>query len=62
MEETVQYFEKRFFINRSKILIALPKWYSTHRNNEILSKSLVPTYVLLEHVLFVRDRDFFNAL
>ncbi len=40
MEETAQYFEKRFFINISQIFIAL---YATHRNNEILSKSLVST-------------------
>ncbi len=30
--ETAQYFEKRFFINRSLIFIALPKFYATHRN------------------------------
>ncbi len=43
MEETAQNFEKRFFINRSQIFIALPKFYVTHQNYEILSKSLVPT-------------------
>jgi hypothetical protein len=32
----------RFFINRSQIFIALTKFYVTHRNYEILSKSLVP--------------------
>jgi hypothetical protein len=42
MEETAQNFEKLFFINRSQIFIALPKFYATHRNYEILSKSLVP--------------------
>jgi hypothetical protein len=42
MEETAQNFEKRFFINRSQIFIALPKFYVTHRIYEILSKSLVP--------------------
>ncbi len=42
MEETAQNFEKRFFINRSQIFIALPKYYVTHRIYEILSKSLVP--------------------
>ncbi len=31
MEETAQNFEKRFFINRSQIFIALPKFYVTHR-------------------------------
>jgi hypothetical protein len=40
--ETTQYFEKCFFINRSYIFIALPKFYATHRNYEILSRSLVP--------------------
>jgi hypothetical protein len=30
MEETAQYFEKQFFINRSWIFIALPKFYATH--------------------------------
>ncbi len=35
--------EKRFFINRSYIFIALPKFYVTLRIYEILSKSLVPT-------------------
>jgi hypothetical protein len=43
MEETAQNFEKRFFINRSYIFIALPKFYVTHGNYEILSKSLVPS-------------------
>ncbi len=43
MEETAQYFEKQFFMNRSWIFIALPKFYATHWNYEILSKSLVPT-------------------
>jgi hypothetical protein len=41
MEETAQYFERRFLINRSLFFIALPKFYDTHRNYEILSKSLV---------------------
>jgi hypothetical protein len=35
-------FGKWFFINRSQIFIALPKFSVTHRNYEILSKSLVP--------------------
>ena len=35
MEETAQYFEKRFFINRSQIFIALPKFYATHWNYEM---------------------------
>jgi hypothetical protein len=43
MEKTAQYFEKQFFINSSHIFIALPKYYATRRNYEILSKSLVPT-------------------
>jgi hypothetical protein len=43
MEETAQNFEKRFFINRSQIFIALPKFYVTHLIYEILSKSLVPS-------------------
>jgi hypothetical protein len=30
------------FINRSQIFIAFPKFNATHRNHEILSKSLVP--------------------
>jgi len=30
MEETAQYFEKRYFINRSQLFIALPKVYATH--------------------------------
>ncbi len=42
MEETAQNFEKRFFLNRSKIFVALPKFYVTHRNYEFFSKSLVP--------------------
>jgi hypothetical protein len=32
MEETAQNFEKRFFINRSQIFIALPKFCVTHQN------------------------------
>jgi hypothetical protein len=40
MEETAQYFEKTVFYKQ--IFIALPKFYATHRNYEILSKSLVP--------------------
>jgi hypothetical protein len=43
MEETAQHFEKRFSINRSWICIALLNFYATHRNYEILSKSLVPS-------------------
>jgi hypothetical protein len=43
MKKTAQYFEKQFFTNKAYIFIALPKFYSTHRNYEILSKSLVPT-------------------
>ncbi len=35
--------KKHFFLNRSQIFIALPKFYVTHRIYEILSKSLVPT-------------------
>ncbi len=41
MEETTQYYEKWFFKNRSQIFIANPKFFVTHRNYEILSKSLV---------------------
>jgi hypothetical protein len=42
MEETAQNFEKRyFFINRSQTFIVFPKFYATHRNYEILSKSMV---------------------
>ncbi len=33
---------KNGFINRPQIFIGLSKFYSTHLNNEILSKSLVP--------------------
>ena len=55
MEETAQNFEKRFFINRSQICIALPKFYVTHRIYEILSKSLVPTV----HLTSVSD--FYSA-
>ncbi len=40
MEETAQYFEKRFFRNRSYIFIALPN-FLLHITYEILSKSLV---------------------
>jgi hypothetical protein len=43
MEETAQNFEKRFFLNRSQIFIVFPKFYATHRNYEILSKSMVPS-------------------
>ncbi len=43
MEETAQNFEKRLFMNRSQIFIALPKFYVTYRIYEILSKSLVPS-------------------
>ncbi len=43
MEKTTQYFDKQFLINRSWIFIALPKFYATHQNYEILSKSLVPS-------------------
>jgi hypothetical protein len=32
-----------FFINRSEIFTALPKFYATRQNYEILSKSLVPS-------------------
>jgi hypothetical protein len=42
MEETAQNFEKRLFINKSQIIIALPKFNVIHRIYEILSKSLVP--------------------
>ena len=35
MQETAQYFEKRFFINRSKVFIAFSKFYATHGNYEI---------------------------
>ena len=50
MEETAQNFEKRFFINRSQICIALPKFYVTHRIYEILSKSLVPNVDPMTHL------------
>jgi hypothetical protein len=43
MEETAQYFEKRFLYTDLRFAVALPKCYATHRNYEILSKSLVPT-------------------
>jgi hypothetical protein len=43
MEETAQNFEKRFFYKQILNSIFLPKFYVTHRNFEILSKSLVPT-------------------
>jgi hypothetical protein len=36
-------FRKTEFLNRSQIFIALPKFYTLHRNYEILSKSLVPS-------------------
>jgi hypothetical protein len=42
MQETAQYLEKRFIINRSWIFIGLPKFYATPQNYEIFSKSLVP--------------------
>ncbi len=42
MEETRSIFRKTVFINIFWIFIALPKFYATHRNYEILSKSLVP--------------------
>ncbi len=38
----ISIIEKWFFINRSQIFIAFPKFYVTHRIYEILSKSLVP--------------------
>jgi hypothetical protein len=40
MEETAQYFEKQFFINSFRFSF-LPKFYATHQNYEIFSKSLV---------------------
>jgi hypothetical protein len=43
MEETAQNFDKRFVIYRSQIFIVFPKFYATHRNYEILSKSMVPS-------------------
>jgi hypothetical protein len=41
LEETAQYFERRFFMDRSLIFFSLPKFYATLQNDEILSKSLV---------------------
>jgi hypothetical protein len=38
MEETAQYIDKLFFINRYDICIALTNFYATHRDYEILSQ------------------------
>jgi hypothetical protein len=42
MEETAQYFDRRFFLNRFQIFIALPKFYATHRNYENFVKITGP--------------------
>ncbi len=51
MQETGQYFEKRFFYKQVIDFRGPSKLYATHRNCKILSKLMVPTALSLLHFL-----------